>query len=196
MPASKADHQQNYICVICGTQYANRSRPPKACAICTDARQFVGLDGQQWTTLQQLQRTHRNRIQKEEPGLYSIVTEPTFAIGERALLLQASRGKGNVLWDCLALIDEATIDTINKLGGIAAIAISHPHYYTTMIEWSLAFNHAPIYLHSGDRNWVMRPHDNVQFWSGEAKRLMDDVVLTNTPGHFEGYQVLHWPAAR
>ncbi len=153
---------------------------------------FVGLDGQQWTTLQQLRLTHRNRIQEEEPGLRSIFTEPSFAIGERALLLQTP--KGNVLWDCISLNDEATIDAIRNLGGIAAIAISHPHYYTTMIDWSLAFNNAPIYLHSSDRDWVARPHENVRFWSGESKRLLDEVVLIHTPGHFDGYQVLHWPA--
>ena len=28
---------------------------------------------------------------------------------------------------------------MNELGGIAAIAISHPHYYTSMVEWSRAF---------------------------------------------------------
>ena len=189
MADSEVGHRQSYICVTCGTQYAPMAEPPEECAICRDARQYVGPDGQQWTTLRQLQLTHRNRIQEEEPGLYSIVTEPTFAIGERAFLLQTSQG--NVLWDCVALLDDSTMEAIRNLGGVAAIAISHPHYYTTMIEWSLIFNNARIYLHSADRNWVVRPHGNVQFWSGENKKLLDDIVLVNTPGHFEGYQVLH-----
>ena len=192
MAGPEVDHRQSYICVTCGTQHARTVQPPEVCAICADARQFVGLDGQQWTTLEQLQPSHRNTIQKEEPSLYSIFTEPGFAIGERAFLLQTE--KGNVLWDCLALIDKATIDAIHNLGGIAAIAISHPHYYTTMIEWSLAFDNAPIYLHSHERSWVMRRHENIQFWSGEKQRLLDDLLLLNTPGHFDGYQVLHWPA--
>ncbi len=188
----EVDHGESFLCVTCGAQYTRAAQPPAQCTICGDARQFIGLDGQQWTTLAQLQLKHRNHIRPEEPRLYSIVTEPAFAIGERAFLLQTSQG--NVLWDCVALLDAATIHSINQLGGLAAIAISHPHYYTTMVEWSLAFNNAPIHIHSADRNWVTRPHANIQFWLGTSKRLFGDLVLRNTPGHFDGYQVLHWPS--
>ena len=192
MASDQLELGQSYICTTCGMQYARTAQPPEACVICQDSRQYVGFDGQQWTTLRELQSTHGNMIQQEEPGLYSIHTQPAFAIGERAFLLQTP--KGNVLWDCVSLIDETTIQKIDKLGGVAAIAISHPHYYTTMIEWSLAFDDAPIHLHSADRRWVLRPHRNVQFWGGDNKKLMDDITLIHTPGHFEGYQVLHWPA--
>jgi hypothetical protein len=37
------------------------------------------------------------------------------------------------------------------VGGVAAIAISHPHYYTSMVDWSHAFGKIPIYLRSGSR---------------------------------------------
>ena len=76
-------------------------------------------------------------IKPEEPGLYSINTEPKFGIGQRAFLIQTT--KGNVLWDCVALVDDATIARVKELGGIAEIAVSHPHYYTAMVEWSRAF---------------------------------------------------------
>ena len=46
------------------------------------------------------------------------------------------------MWECLALVDDATVDLLKGLGGVAAIAISHPHYYTTMVEWSRAFGNA------------------------------------------------------
>jgi len=36
---------------------------------------------------------------------------------------------GNILWDCVSLIDSDTVARIQALGGISAIAISHPHYY-------------------------------------------------------------------
>ena len=166
--------------------------PPSQCPICQDARQFVGLDGQQWTTLEELAGKHRNTIQLEEPGLYSIHTEPHFAIGQRAFVLQTA--KGNLLWDCLALLDQGTIEAIRDLGSIAAIAISHPHYYTTMVEWSLAFDNAPVHLHSADREWVMRPHGNIHHWEGDCIHVLDELSLIHTPGHFEGFQVLHWPS--
>ena len=46
---------------------------------------------------------------------------------------------GNVLWDCISLIDDATIEAVRSLGGLATIAISHPHCYSGMVEWSRAF---------------------------------------------------------
>lgn len=183
---------QAFICVTCGTQFTPSVQPPPECPICTDLRQYVGFDGQRWITLDELRLRHRNVIGPEEPGLYSIHTEPIFAIDERAFLLQTP--KGNVLWDCVALLDQSTIDAIRQLGGVAAIAISHPHYYTTMVEWSMVFDNAPIYLHSADSFWVMRPHANIRLWSGDAITLLDDLVLIHTPGHFDGFQVLHWPA--
>jgi hypothetical protein len=180
-----------FICVTCGAQFPPASQPPRDCPICQDARQFVGLDGQQWTTVEELSREHRNTISQEEAGLYSIHTEPHFGIGQRALLLQTPAG--NLLWDCLALLDSATIAAIRDLGGVSAIAISHPHYYTSMVEWSRAFDNAPIYLHSADRQWVTRPDANIQHWSGDSKKLFGDLTLIHTPGHFDGFQVLHWP---
>jgi hypothetical protein len=50
-----------------------------------------------------------------------------------------------VLWDCISYLDDATVDLIQTLGGIQAIAISHPHFYDSMVEWSRAFD-APIYI--------------------------------------------------
>jgi glyoxylase-like metal-dependent hydrolase (beta-lactamase superfamily II) len=155
-----------------------------------DPRQYVGWNGQQWVTLEDLSREHSNRITLEEPGLYSIRTEPDFAIGQRAFLLHTS--KGNILWDCVALLDTATVDELLRLGGLAGIAISHPHYYTTMVEWSTAFDNAPIFLHEADREWVMRGSGNIEFWSGGRKTIGDGISLIHTPGHFEGFQVLHW----
>ena len=180
-----------FICLTCGAQFPASAEPPPECPICTDSRQFVGLDGQQWTSLDKLSQKHRNIIEKQETNLCSIPTEPHFAIGERAFLIRTP--EGNVLWDCLALVDRPTIGAIRELGGIAAIAISHPHYYTTMVEWSLAFDNAPIHLHSADGQWVMRPHANVQHWSGGSRKLLADLILIHTPGHFDGYQVLYWP---
>ena len=184
------DHQ-SFICVTCGSGFAPSAEPPAACPICLDPRQFVGFDGQQWTTLEQLQRGHRNVILEEEPGLYSIHTEPHFAIGERALLIRTPAG--NLLWDCIALLDQPTIDALRALGGVAAMAISHPHYYTTMVEWSVIFGDAPIYLHSADREWIMRPHPNIQLWSGDCKEVLGNLTLIHAPGHFDGFQVLLWP---
>ena len=182
---------KNYICVQCGTQFPETDQPPDSCSICEDERQFVNWSGQQWTTLEQLRSDHSNRIEKEAEHLLGVGTEPSFAIGQRALLVQSPGG--NLLWDCITLVDDQTIAKINALGGIRAIAISHPHFYSGMIEWSRAFNDAPIYLHAADREWVMRQDSCIQFWEETTQPLWDGMTLIHCGGHFEGGTVLHWP---
>lgn len=182
----------NFICATCGTQYADTPEPPAHCPICEDERQYIGLSGQQWTTLEDLRRNHKTKIESEEEHLTSFTIEPHFAIGQRAFLLQTP--SGNLLWDCVSLLDQPTIAHIESLGGIQAICISHPHYYTTMVEWSRAFSNAPIYLHRDDAHWVMRPDSRIEFWEGETKHLLADLTVIRCGGHFAGASVLHWPA--
>ena len=181
---------ENFICVQCGTQFAETAEPPSRCPICEDERQFVRHTGQEWTTLKQLAANHHNRIEDEAPLLLGIGTEPEFAIGQRALLLQSPGG--NLLWDCISLLDDETIAEVNARGGIRAIAISHPHFYSSMIEWAECFD-AQIFLHSADREWVMRKSLRIQFWEGSTLSLWDGLTLINCGGHFEGGTVLHWP---
>jgi hypothetical protein len=182
---------ENFICVQCGTQFPETVKPPLHCPICEDERQFVRHGGQEWTTLERLAADHRNRFEEEAPQLLGIGTEPEFAIGQRALLVQSSAG--NLLWDCITLLDDRTLEEVNALGGIRAIAISHPHYYTTMVEWAERFD-AQIFLHIADREWVMRESSRMEFWEGETLPLWDDLTLINCAGHFEGGTVLHWAA--
>src|SRR6185312_15187859 len=133
-----------FICVTCGLQYSPSESPPDGCRICLDERQYVGFNGQHWTTIDALAETHENHFDLEESGLVSIETRPTFAIGQRALLVH--HPAGNVLWDCLSLVDQPTIDRVADLGGLSAIAISHPHYYGACVDWSHAFGGVPIYI--------------------------------------------------
>src|SRR5262245_27507618 len=122
----------NFICTTCGTQYADSDQPPAVCDICEDERQYTKVTGQQWKTLDRLPLTHRNSIRYKESGLIGIGIEPHFAIGQRALLVRTP--KTNVLWDCVSLLDLALVEMVKGLGGISAIAISHPHYYSSMVE--------------------------------------------------------------
>jgi hypothetical protein len=182
-------HMESFICVQCGTQFAETAQPPSRCPICKDERQFIRHEGQEWTTLARLSANHHNRFENEEPRLLGIGTEPEFAIGQRALLLQSP--KGNLLWDCISLLDDQTITEVNRRGGIRAIAISHPHFYSSMVEWGEYFG-AQVFLHAADREWVMRKSPRMQFWEGSTFSLWDDLTLINCGGHFEGGTVLHW----
>ena len=179
-----------FICTACGTQYQPSEAPPKYAPICTDERQFVPASGQSWTTLEGLRKRHSNKFRNLAAGLTTIETTPAFGIGQRAIL--ARTPAGNVLWDCLALIDDATVDLLKGLGGLMAIAISHPHYYTTMVEWSRALGGVPIHLHAADRRWVMWADPAVQFWEGDTKSIGPGLTLLRLGGHFDGGTVLHW----
>jgi glyoxylase-like metal-dependent hydrolase (beta-lactamase superfamily II) len=186
------------ICVTCGVQLAECERPPEVCPVCADERQFVGWGGQRWTTLEALRGGHRLAVRDEGDGLLGIGSEPRFAIGQRALLVPATpndaRGR-NLLWDCISLIDDAAARVVEAAGGLGGIAISHPHFYSSMVEWSQAFGGVPIWLHADDREWVMRPDPAIRFWEGEQLELGSGLTLVRLGGHFPGGQVLHWPDA-
>lgn len=181
-----------HICVTCGVQYPDTPDPPAECPICLDERQYVGWQGQRWTTLNAMRGSYSNVIREEEPGLASIGTQPQFAIGQRALLVRTPAG--TVLWDCISYIDEATVAAVSELGGVQAIAVSHPHFYASCIEWSEAFADAPVYLHAADRDWTVFPHPNVVHWEGETAEPVPGTTLIRLGGHFDGAAVLHWPA--
>jgi glyoxylase-like metal-dependent hydrolase (beta-lactamase superfamily II) len=163
--------------------------PPEKCVICEDERQYVPPTGQSWTTLPRLRKTH-SAIFRNESGVLAIGTSPSFAIGQRALLLRSAHG--NVLWDCISLIDDAMVNLIKGLGGLKAIAISHPHYYTTMLEWSRAFGGIPIYLHEKDRQWIMRSGPEIELWGGETREISPGMTLIRVGGHYPGGAAMHW----
>ncbi|ARA93574.1 hypothetical protein AWN76_010655 [Rhodothermaceae bacterium RA] len=182
---------QAFICTTCGTQFAPSDGPPLRCPICEDARQYVGKGGQAWTTMPALRRTHRNVVRAVEPGLTEIFTEPSFGIGQRALLVETP--EGNVLWDAITLLDEETIRAVEARGGLAAMAVSHPHYYSAVAAWSHAFGDVPVYLHAADRPWVMHPDPVLHFWDGDTLDLPGGLRLVRVGGHFPGSAVLYWP---
>jgi hypothetical protein len=188
------------ICVACGVQYDaagfDTEHPERErCKICEDERQYVSWGGQQWTSLATLaERGQRLDIHEELPGLWGIGTEQPFGINQRALLVPGERG--NVLWDCVDYIDQDGVDRVAELGGLAAIAISHPHFHSTMVEWSNAFGGVPIYVHERDREWLTRSEGaaNVELWSGETEEILPGRTLINGGVHFAGGTVMHWAA--
>jgi hypothetical protein len=179
-----------WICRTCGVQYPVSDEPPAACPICLDERQYVGWGGQQWTTMAELAADRAVLLREEEPDLIGVGVEPAFAIGQRALLVRTPHG--NVLWDCVSLLDDAARSRIAELGGIAAICMSHPHFYGANVEFAEAFD-ARIFIPRADQQWVQRPSPRIEYFGDDAEPV-PGVTLARIGGHFDGAAVLHWPA--
>lgn len=182
-------HAFEHICETCGTQFGASSTPPRACPICEDDRQYVGWRGQTWTTHDALASRHTVRI-GEEAGLLALGMAPSFAIDQRAFVLPTDAG--NILWEALPIVTQEAVEAIRAHGGVDAIAISHPHFFASMVEWSEALGGVPILLHAANRPWIHRPHRNIELWSGDTLRLSPSVTLIRTGGHFAGSTALHW----
>jgi hypothetical protein len=173
-----------WICVTCGTQFAESEDQPAECPICTDARQYVPEEGQRWTTLEELRAERRNEI-RDDDELTGVGVDPWFAIGQRALLVDG------VMWDCVHLVDDEGAEEVERRGGLNAVAISHPHYYTGMVEWAHRFD-CPVYIHVADERWIMRPDPAIELWDGETNEIGEGLTLVRCGGHFAGGTVLHW----
>ncbi|ETS82022.1 hypothetical protein PFICI_07024 [Pestalotiopsis fici W106-1] len=198
------------VCSMCGTQFPTTDRDAlKTCYICDDPRQYTPGAGQSFTTLDEIRSggKYQNKFQPlfsakdgetgDQSAFISIVTEPKLAIGQRAILIRTPAG--NVLWDCVTLLDAATEAKIRELGGLAAIVISHPHYYSTHAAWARAFGDCPVYLASEDRRWTTLACPQQVFLAEDQTDF--DVPLpgsTSSPGikilklggHFPGSLVL------
>lgn len=200
------------ICVTCGTQYdVPLSSPPSSCRICDDPRQYVPASGQSWSSLNKEKHTQKNVFETDQhnSNIHFISTKPKsegelpaslasstttkkqLGIGQRAILIQTP--KGNVLWDIVAFIDQATVDFINEKGGLKAIVISHPHFYTTHLEWARIFK-CPVYVAKDDAEWLNREDkEGVRKWvTGveEIEEVGGAATAIQCGGHFDGSMVL------
>src|SRR5712675_948338 len=180
-----------WSCEQCGAQFPDSAAPPSSCPICEDERQYVNWKGQQWFSREALAERHRI-VWRDDLGILGIGLEPGFAIGQRALIVPGR--DGCVMWDCIPLATREAVDHVRSLGGLKAIAVSHPHYYGAVADWSEAFGGVPVYLHGDDRQWVTRAHPAIVPWTGDSRRISDDITLVRTGGHFAGGTVLHWRA--
>jgi glyoxylase-like metal-dependent hydrolase (beta-lactamase superfamily II) len=177
------------ICSTCGTHY-QIDNVPTLCTICLDERQYVPVTGQSWTKPGDLHRKHSIKLNKIKSRLYEIEINPMFAIGQRALLVLSE--KGNVLWDCIPMLDEMTIEFIKSKGGLSAIAFSHPHFYGDMNDWAKAFD-CPVFIHKNDAEHIVQKGEHIKLWEGEELELWDGIKIMLIGGHFAGSSLLHVP---
>lgn len=98
------------------------------------------------------------------------------------------------MWDLITHLDQETIDYLTSLGGIDAIVISHPHYYTTLDVWAKAFG-CPVYLSSEDQQWLSCADSTGSSRvpiATSTMEVVEGVTAIKVGGHFDGSLVLHW----
>ncbi|MEJ7902428.1 MAG: hypothetical protein WKF63_11325 [Thermomicrobiales bacterium] len=178
-----------WLCATCGLEHADTAEPPARCDICSDERQYLPPGGQVWTTLAELAQTRHAAIEELEPDLYGITIAPKVGIGHRPLLVRTPGG--NVLWDAPGFYDDALLQSIRDLGGLAAIASSHPHLTGVSISLSHEFGHVPVYVNEDDQRWIRRPDQVVNLWR-ETHEVLPGITLVQCGGHFAGSAMLHW----
>lgn len=177
------------ICSTCGTYY-QVEKVSKLCTICMDERQYIPETGQIWTTPKDLRNKYSIKLNQLKHNLYELEINPKFAIGQRALLVLSE--KGNILWDCIPMLDELTKEFIKSKGGLKAIAFSHPHYYSNMNDWAEEFD-CPIYIHQNDEKHIMEKSNYIHLWKGEELDLWEGIKILLIGGHFAGSSILHVP---
>ncbi|KAF3922668.1 hypothetical protein ABW21_db0202713 [Orbilia brochopaga] len=197
-------HFDKLICVRCGTQYEETDSAQRAnCPTCDDPREAVPPTGQAWTTLRDLYTTPSLKTPTEpkytieistdarEPNVTILTTRPRFAIGQSSFILKTPHGL--VIWEIMPYLDQPTIDAINAIGEVKAIAISHPHFYNTPFMWSEAFGNVPVYISNADKDWL-RTKDRkgvVRTWEDEVE-VLSGVKVVQLGGHFPGSSVLEF----
>jgi hypothetical protein len=210
------------LCATCScqTSYKGNDLDVKSndsdykCRICLDPRQYIGTSGQKWTSLRELisdqSKPLHNDFTEIIPGsLWSFKTNPAFGIGQRAFLIKDSNVEGLIMWDCIAYIDDATLQVIDRISdgkGISHLIVSHPHYYSTTATWAAAFPSMTMWLAEEDfHQWYQREEMfDLKNKNSVASRIKlvnqeqttigssDNVKILLLGGHFPGSLVLLW----
>lgn len=182
---------ERFICVICGTCFPPSTQPPQVCQLCTGKQQLVLEGGTDWTTEELIQSDFHNVMNLEEPNLWSIHIRPSFASSQRAFFFRSDHG--NILWDCLSLLDEQTKQQLDDLGGIQTIVLSNPHFQTGVCKWAEQF-HAEVVVHETDVKFLVEQPRRLKTWTGEYYQIQDGFDLIRIGGSFLGSSVLIWQA--
>ncbi|MGW6036137.1 hydrolase [Gordonia terrae] len=180
-----------WMCVFCANEFPPGETPPAMCPICDDDRQWLPESGPGFMPLDE---TADNALTTDEveSGLTALTVRPSVGIGQRGFVIATS--DGNILWEPPGFIGPALVEWLERHGGLAAVAASHPHLVGASVSLSHRFGRVPVYYNDFDRRWVTRPDPVIELWTDTAD-LPGGVRLVRCGGHFPGSAVLHLPDA-
>ncbi|WP_063979670.1 MBL fold metallo-hydrolase [Mycolicibacterium brisbanense] len=182
-----------WICTGCGVEHAHSdTRPPENSCVLTSEVVSIEERGDlpphgTWTTLEALAaQPHHTEYADHGRGVHSLRRVPRFAIGHRSFLVQTAHG--NLLWDAPSYLDDDVVALVRRLGGVAAIAASHPHMFGAQLSWSRAFDRVPVYVNALDQEWLPQQDLLIELWHDEVEPV-PGVRLVHVGGHMRGSSV-------
>ncbi|OBG45981.1 hydrolase [Mycolicibacterium fortuitum] len=181
-----------WICTGCGVEHPDSDAEPADSCVLTSEIVSIEERGDlpphgTWTTLDDLAaQPHHTEHVDHGRGVHSLRRAPKFAIGHRSFLVQTAHG--NLLWDSPGYLDDEIIGLVHGLGGVAAVAASHPHMFGAQLSWSRAFGGVPVYVNTLDAEWLPAPDPLIQQWTGELEPL-PGLRLIHVGGHMRGSSV-------
>jgi len=108
----------------------------------------VPLTGQSWITPERLAARHANAFRQLEPGLLGIGTVPAFAIGQRAILVTTPAG--NVLWDCISLLDRPISSADGPADAIRRPVLTPDRWLADFAKINIKHEVRPLILKEND----------------------------------------------
>jgi hypothetical protein len=149
-------------------------------------------EGQLWTTMDELANAgHRTQVAELGPNHLKVTVDPAVGIGQTTHVITTPTG--SLIWDPVGFVDDDAVSQIRERGDVLAIASSHPHMFGVQVEWSRALGGVKILVAEQQLDWVQRPDDAIEPWSGRLE-LAPGLTLLEIGGHFPGSSVVHWEA--
>ena len=172
-----------YACSNCGHWQFHFAVPPH-CPICTDVRNDLPEDGWDFRPPASLDLRHHWRTLPG--GLHEFWSTPRFGLDSHGWVLETAIG--NVAFEAAPFYDQASLDHLASIGGIAVLAASHPHGYGALWQLQQRFE-CPVLIQKLDLPWtkafrVTTPYD-------ERHEIAPGLTLYRTGGHYDGHAILH-----
>lgn len=177
-----------YVCTNCGF-WQKRFERPASCPLCEDFRHVLPERGFEFLDTGEAAQRTRCTWDEVRPGVWRYSLDSPVGISPSGYVITHSGG--NVAFEAPALYDDAALDHIESIGGVAYASASHPHTYGAL--WRLAERFGcEVAIHREDLGWARAFGVTLPF--DDALDLPGGLSLINTGGHFAGHSVLYDPA--
>ena len=179
-----------FVCENCGF-WQRRFAEPATCPVCEDHRHPLPPEGYAFATPEEVDARQAVSWDRPLPGLTRFSTTPSIGIGSCGYVIETPAG--NLHFEGCGWYDDAALDHLESLGGVAFLAASHAHVYGAL--WRVAERFSPKAVFQAEALYFCQAFP-VSFPFDEAWELTPGFTLFRTAGHTPDHTVLHDAANR